>query len=120
MIHIIKQKVQLAKIELSKFQMKERAPDLVRINEATQSLDELFLKMNHGFAMKMNHLNEQVKGFHQVLNALNPKLVLKRGYSFVKVSQQNVISSSSQFKELPHGSKLEIHFFDGQNIVTKD
>lgn len=119
LIHIIERKVENAKNRLTQFRLDERAAELVGVVEATQNLDEYFLRLNHASGIRMTALTERMKRFEQVLSALNPKLVLKRGYSYVEVDGKEVISSQSQFKKLAQGTKLSLQFHDGQGVVTK-
>lgn len=120
MINIILQKLQVAQKKLSEFRLHERAEDLIGIVEATQNLDELQLKMNHATAMRMNKLSEKLNRFDHVLSALNPKLVLKRGYSYVAVNDNKVVPSVEQFKKITPGTKLTLQFHDGQGVVIKE
>ena len=119
-INLISQKVQMARRELSEIRLRERAEELIGIAEAYQIVDELQLRLNHASQLKMNAVNEKVTRLEHVLSALNPKLVLKRGYSYVKIEGKEVIASLEGFKKIPVGTKLSLQFHDGQGIVTKD
>ena len=120
MINIVMQKVQTAQKALSQIRLQDRADELIGILEATQHVDELQIRLSHAVSFKMNGFSEKLKRFEHVLSALNPKLVLKRGYSFVMAQSKEVVSSLEQFKKQPTGSKFVLQFYDGQGIVTKD
>jgi len=120
MINIISQKVQKAQRALSQIRLQDRVEELIGIHEAAQRVDELQLRQMHAMSIKMNGVSEKIKRFEHVLSALNPKLVLKRGYSFVKAQEGEVIGSVEQFKKIPLGTKLNLQFHDGQGIVTKE
>ena len=120
MINIIIQKVQAAQKALSQIRLHERAEELIGVVEATQRVDELQVRLVHATAINMNKLSEKLKRFDHVLSALNPKQVLKRGYSFVKVQGKDVVQSLDQFKKINTGTKLTLQFHDGQGIVTKE
>jgi exonuclease VII large subunit len=68
----------------------------------------------------MTGLSEKLKRFEHVLSALNPKLVMKRGYSFVKGPDDEVIPTIESFKKITPGTKILIQFYDGQGIVSKE
>src|SRR5690606_32366648 len=104
---------------LSRIRLQDRAEELIGVTEASQRVDELQLRLVHASTIKMNTLNERLKRFDHVLSALNPKLVLKRGYSFVE-AKGKVLPSLSQFNNLPSGTKLTLQFHDGKGEVTKD
>ena len=120
MINIVMQKVQTAQKALSQIRLQDRAEELIGILEATQHVDELQIRLSHAVSFKMNGFSEKLKRFEHVLSALNPKLVLKRGFSFVMAQSKEVVSSLEQFKKQPTGSKFVLQFYDGQGIVTKD
>ncbi len=119
-INLISQKVQIARRELSEIRLRERAEELIGIAEVSQIVDELQLRLNHASQLKMNAVNEKITRLEHVLSALNPKLVLQRGYSYVKIEGKEVIASLEGFKKIPVGTKLSLQFHDGQGIVTKD
>jgi exodeoxyribonuclease VII large subunit len=120
MINIILQKLQIAQKRLSELRLHERAEDLIGIVEATQRLDELQLKMSHATDVRMNRLADKLSRFEHVLSALNPKLVLKRGYSYVAMTNKKVVPSIEQFKKIAPGTKLTLQFHDGQGVVIKE
>ena len=67
----------------------------------------------------MTSQSEKLKRFEHVLSALNPKLVLRRGYGYVQLPNRDVVPSKEQFNKLPSGARLTIQFHDGQGEVTK-
>ncbi|MBA2404866.1 MAG: exodeoxyribonuclease VII large subunit [Bdellovibrionales bacterium] len=120
MINIVVQKVQRAQKALAQIRLHERAEELIGLVESTQRVDELQVRLTHAMNIQMNATSEKLKRFEHVLSALNPKLVLKRGYSFVKVQGKEVVPSLEQFNKITPGSKLSLQFHDGLGIVTKD
>lgn len=119
MINTVTQKVQKAQRALSQINLHDRAEELIGIVEATQRVDELQMRLMHSTSIKMNGYTEKLKRYEHVLTALNPKLVLKRGYSFVQVSGKDVVPSIEQFNKLKAGTKMTLQFYDGQGEVTK-
>ena len=120
MINIILQKVQAAERKLSLIRLFDRSEELIGITEASQRVDELQLRLTHATSIRMTGLSEKLKRFEQVLSALNPKLVMKRGYSFVKGPSDVVVPNIESFKKIIPGTKLLIQFYDGQGIVSKE
>ncbi len=119
MINLVSQKVQRAQKLLSQINLKDRSEELIGLTELSQQVDEYQLRLLHSTSLSMNKLIEQLKRFEHVMSALNPKLVLKRGYSYVQLKGK-VITGVDQFKQIPTGSKLELHFQDGTGMVSKD
>ena len=120
MINIISQKVQAAQRRLSLIRLLDRSEELIGITEASQRVDELQLRLGHATSIRMTGLSEKLKRFEHVLSALNPKLVMKRGYSFVKGPGDEVIPTIESFKKITPGTKILIQFYDGQGIVSKE
>ena len=120
MIHTIKQKVQDSKVRLTNIRLNERADELIGIAEVNQLMDELHIRLVHSSEAKMTNVSEKLKRLEQVLGALNPKLVLKRGYSYIQNETGEIISSAEQFKVDPSGTRLELQFFDGSGFVIKE
>ena len=120
MINIISQKVQAAQRRLSLIRLLDRSEELIGITEASQRVDELQLRLGHATSIRMTGLSEKLKRFEHVLSALNPKLVMKRGYSFVKGPDDEVIPTIESFKKITPGTKILIQFYDGQGIVSKE
>lgn len=119
MINIVFQKVQRAQRALSMIRLHDRAEELIGVLEASQRVDELQMRLNHATTVKMTGHCEKLKRFEHVLMALNPKLVLKRGYTIIQQADHGVVSSAEQFNKLPLKTPLTLQFHDGQGIVTK-
>ena len=120
MINIISQKVQAAQRRLALIRLLDRSEELIGLTEASQRVDELQLRLGHATSIRMTSLSEKLKRFEHVLSALNPKLVMKRGYSFVKAPGGEVVPTIESFKKITPGTKLLIQFYDGQGIVSKE
>ena len=120
MIHLVEQKIKKLENQLAQFRFSERATDLIGINQMNQLVDELHLRLLHSTSIRMTTLTEKMKRYEQVLGALNPKLVLKRGYTYVALEDKHVVSSLELFNKLPKESKINLHFHDGSAFVKKD
>lgn len=119
MINIVSKKVERAQLALSRIRLHERSEELIGLVEATQRVDELQMRLTHSTSVIMTGHQEKLKRFDHVLSALNPKLVLKRGYSFIQVGKKEVIPSAEHFKKIKTGTKITLHFHDGEGEVTK-
>jgi exodeoxyribonuclease VII large subunit len=120
MLNMMKQKVQKAEKRLLAFNLMERAPELIGHQEASQKLDEYFMRLNHSTQIQTQGVREKLKRFEQVLSALNPKKVLERGYSYAEGQGGEVITSLKQFNKLTPYEKLKLTFHDGTGTVTKE
>jgi exodeoxyribonuclease VII large subunit len=120
MISIVSEKIQLQHRRLGQINLRDRAEELLGLAELNQQVDEWQLRLNHATNLQIAELTQRLSRFQHVLTALNPKLVLKRGYSYVQTGQGKVLTGQKVFEKLPAGSKLEIHFHDGKGSVIKD
>ncbi len=81
--------------------------DLLR--QRSQQVDEVYRRLEQNIHHKYEILSHQVDSLGARMNSLNPKLVLKRGYSIVK---QNGRAVSSVRETVLH-TEAEIEFHDG-------
>jgi exodeoxyribonuclease VII large subunit len=94
--------------------------DLMGLHEAWQSVDELVMKLNHNFHLSVEKKKADLKRLEEVLRALDPGRVLNRGYSYVEATDGHVVASAKDFKKVPAGRKLTLHFQDGKGTVIKE
>lgn len=120
LLNLMRQKVHEAEKRLSQIDLKRRAEELVGLPEANQRLDEALLRLRHATELKEKSLSEKLLRLEQVLSALNPSNVLGRGYSYITVTEGGVVTSLKEFKKINKGTKLDIHFHDGNGSVLKD
>jgi exodeoxyribonuclease VII large subunit len=118
MLNLIKNKLQFAQKRLSDIRLKERTEDLIGIHESEQRLDELELRLRHSSTQTIISYSERLRRLDQVLNALNPELVLKRGYSIVKDESGQVIPSAEKFKK--YQGNIMLQFQDGILRVSRE
>lgn len=118
MLNLIKNKLQLAQKSFSEIRLKDRAEDLIGLHESEQRLDELELRLRHSSSQIWQSYSEKIKRLEQVLNALNPALVLKRGYSMVRDEHGQIIPSVEKFKK--HKGHVTLQFHDGSLKVSQE
>jgi exodeoxyribonuclease VII large subunit len=120
LLGLMKQKVFDANKRLQALTLSTRAPDLICLPELTQRLDEAVMRMDHNMALRSKGLSEYILRMEQLLSALNPSGVLKRGYSYIQTADGKVVGSLNEFIQKPKGIHLEIFFSDGSGIVKKE
>lgn len=114
------EKLQGAEKRLGEIRLIDRAPELVGLHESSQEVDELGLRLNHSMNLAMEKRKADIKRLDEVLSALNPNKVLGRGYSYLQTEAGSVISNLQEFTKAPAGTRLAVHFHDGQGLVTKE
>ena len=120
MMNLMERKIHESEKRLNLINLKDRAEELIGIQEGSQRLDEAVLRLQHGIEMKSKIFSENLLRIEQVLSALNPSRVLGRGYSYLKGKGGDVITSLNDFNKRPKGSIMEINFQDGTGVVLKD
>lgn len=120
LLGLIWQKIQESQKRLSNIRLLDRGPELIGYQESSQKLDETMMRLDHIIKMQTAERNEQLKRLNQVLSALSPRQVLNRGFSFVKVTNQGVVSSVNDYNKISSSEKVEIHFHDGIGVAVKE
>ncbi len=113
------QKIQTASNKLSQIRLRDRASELLGHREASQKLDEYLIRLIHRTETKSRFYQEKLTRLEQVLNALGPKQVLERGYSYTQIVSGEIVTSLQQYNGQRPGTKLEIHFHDGKGSAQK-
>lgn len=119
MISKIQERVQSFKNILSKYSFQNRGETLVGLHTKQMELDEVYSSFSHQFKLWPERLNQKLTQFNKLLNALSPKDVLKRGYSFIQTKEHSVVSSKKEFDKLDKSTSFSVHFHDGEGIVKK-
>lgn len=119
MLSIIKDKLQKGRTRLSNIRLIEKAPELLGLREATQTSDELIMRLEHAFEKKILNENSRLKRLEEVLGALNPSKVLTRGFSYVKNESGEVIGSLREYEKSASNEKFSIVFHDGKGLAIK-
>lgn len=105
---------------LRRCEIHRRLNELTKIHDIYLHLDEMIEATKKALELKINKIGHRLDKNHEVLNALNPKNVLNRGFSYVESDDKKIIASGQKFDSLPVGTPLRIHFYDGERKVIKD
>lgn len=88
------------------------------IRQKYQRLDELDNRLSHATRQLIQRYRLRLSHFIDTVHALNPRAVLKRGYSIVyTIPDKNVVQS---IKKTAPGEKIEIEVADGRFDATVD
>jgi len=106
------------KSRLERVNIKSNPSRLVKIDTKMMELDDLHMQLEKNLDYKMINSNNQVSTLGKQLQGLNPKNILKRGYSILRTNS-DVIKSKKDFKN--NSSKdLSIEFHDGTVDIKRD
>lgn len=104
---------------LNRCNIEKRLNELTHIHEFYQRLDECVEEMQRLLKEKVLQLNYRLEKASGLLNVLNPRNVLQRGYGYVESPDGNVVSSCHDFDQLPDNAELNLHFHDGKRLINK-
>ena len=105
---------------LNNCNLKDRANELLRFYEYNIRIDDSISSLKNSANKSLTSFNSKLATLIEVLNSLNPKNVLKRGYAIITDQSRRTISSLLEFKKLSHKERLNISFFDGKCNVSKE
>lgn len=88
---------------------------LFNFNEKKMYLDDQLNRMIQNSLMQVNERKLVLKKNQELLLAMNPQNVMKRGYSYVTNKDKKVIFSKKEIKE---NQNLELNFYDGKVNIT--
>jgi exodeoxyribonuclease VII large subunit len=95
-----------------------RLADRISFNDYELLIDDLRQRLKTGPEEKIKDHHSNLDKMNSLLNALGPKQVLQRGYSFIKTDDK-VVADQKSFDKLKKDTELEIHFHDGRGKVAK-
>ena len=81
------------------------------IQDFAQRLDSVSLSLNQNLKQLFEKAQTQLQNLEQVLKSLNPKNIMKRGFSIVRNAQGQALCDT---KDLAVQDTLDIEFFKGQ------
>jgi exodeoxyribonuclease VII large subunit len=83
----------------------ERAHPGRRLQQVTQRLDGLWERLVHGGPARLRLLADRLAGRQQLLNSLNPRAILERGYAIARKADGRVVLDPA---ELANDEALEV------------
>lgn len=120
MLDLIRSNLQSKQTKLERLSLFGRLYDVTRIHEYQQYSDELSMRLSVQINSIFQQRKVRLEGAVQLLNSLNPKSVLNRGYCYTEDEQEQVVTNIKKFNKVKRGSKLFIHFSDGVGQTLKD
>ncbi|MBN2600695.1 MAG: exodeoxyribonuclease VII large subunit [Candidatus Marinimicrobia bacterium] len=91
---------------IARFNPQKIVADNIRV------LEEIKKQLNKAVAYKINQVQLHVNDYRSTIHALNPKEILKRGFSIVYTESGSKVIRS--VKEVLKGNKITVEVFDGR------
>ena len=92
------------------------AKPLYRLEEEINNINMNEIRLNDIISVKVSSYEQQIKMLSAHLEALNPKAVLKRGYSIVYNENGNIVSKADTVKI---GEKINIQTGNGTFVAER-
>lgn len=105
-----------ARVEALEKNLRHLGP-LVRINNAIQSIDGLWNRLENGMSRRLERSGSRLEIARTRLEAVSPQATLERGYAIVRTPEGSVIRHVAQAGP---GDRLHVRVSDGQFAVSVD
>jgi exodeoxyribonuclease VII large subunit len=116
--HILHNKVNKYKMILAKNEP-QNLESSIGLNQYSQLLDDYAFSLQSSVQMKFESERQRVQLNGKLLNNLDPKSVLGRGYSYLETDNGLILTDVNQFDKINQNEKMKIHFKDGHRSVQK-
>ena len=103
---------------LSKCTSISRPLELLKIHEHQYELDNKLNNLEQSMENKLLHLSKLLENKYGPLQAMNPRAVLGRGYTFLTDKENKVVATLKEFSQLPLNEAVNIHFQDGEGVAS--
>lgn len=113
--NLMTQKKRLERLKLS-----DRLEELTGFRDKQMELEDYIYRLNTVMNGKIKDYHSHLQNRAQLLEALGPMKVLKRGYTYTTGPTGKVISNLAAFKGISEGESINLHFHDGIGMVSKD
>ena len=103
-----------------------RGPESKELFEKQMRVDDAFERLKLFMSESLTNYKNQVQRSEELLKALNPQNIMKRGYTYLKTQRtqgsrgDKLIGSLEQFKKIRPKEKMAIFFHDGRGKVEKE
>ncbi len=118
LINIFNTKLNMLNRWIERLNIFKNIYETLGIYENYYILDDLAKRMSVAISDKVKDFKNFNNKNYELLNAYNPKNILRRGYSYIE-SDKKIIRNKKDFKKLKEGSPFIINFHDGIVEVEK-
>lgn len=109
---------QLAR-RLRECRLDDRIEKVTGYQEKSLRLDDVTKRFESYFSLKLKDTRFRLERNEKMLQAIDPKRVLGRGYAYVSNSKGEVVGSKLNFEKQQSDEKFQIHFKDGSVKIDK-
>jgi len=107
------------KSRLERFKNLDDRLDRLKFFELSQRVDESEVRLIKRIETMQTELEHRLNLSYQVLQAVGPQSILRRGYTYLSGEGEKVITSATKFQQMT-SDKYKLHFYDGVVHVSKE
>lgn len=104
---------------LRECKLDDKIEKVIGLQEKMFRLDDAARRLESNLNYVRDNFSRKLESERKLLESLNPKQVLGRGYSYITTSKGKVIASKSEWDDLKQGQSLNVNFKDGVVDVKK-
>jgi exodeoxyribonuclease VII large subunit len=104
--------------KLASLDLRNRDYKLIPIHQHQMALDDYLERMKKIIERKRERISQKIDRNFSMLNTLNPKSILNRGYSIINLNNK-VVGNLKEFNSLSETDVMKISFSDGDGYAKK-
>lgn len=118
--NILNSRLNILKNKLMNLDISKRWHELLPLHQNQMHLDDLVNRLQTVLTSFLLPQEKQLDRLNEILKALDPKAVLKRGYSLLSDQNNQLVTNYRSFSNFKKGDKLIITFGDGSGVILKE
>jgi exodeoxyribonuclease VII large subunit len=119
LLGLMKARFIASKSAFAQTRFSERGLRAIDLNQRELRIDDDLERMKLTFARLIDLRQRKLERQIDRLDLLNPKHILKRGYTYTTGENGKLIADQKSFSQLREGEKLNLHYHDGVGLVEK-
>lgn len=116
---ILRDRANLLSRRLRECRLDDRIEKITGYQEKSLQLDDVSRRFESYFNLKSKDLSFRLERNEKMLQAIDPKRVLGRGYAYVSNSKDEVMASKSNWDKQASDESFQLHFKDGTVKIGK-
>jgi exodeoxyribonuclease VII large subunit len=119
LLSLMKARVFQSQSNFQKIRFVERVERSIDLENKNLRIDDNTERMKGVLAKKIEQTHHKLNRQIDRLDLLNPKHILKRGYTYTTTQEGKLVANHAAFSKMKDGSRINIHFYDGAGEAEK-
>ncbi len=117
--HILKEQTYDLKERLRECKLDDKVDTIFDTANLSLRLDDCLRKIESYRERQVSVVGQRLEKFGSLLNALDPRQVLGRGFSYVTSEDKSIVGSKKSLEKCGDEAILNLHFHDGVSKIKK-